>query len=173
MFTGVRLEVIMTVSRPKSSRPAARLLLALSLVLGLCGGAAATGAAPAQATVSAGVSTYVATRALDYTASKRGAPYQYGAAGPSRFDCSGLTKWAYARAGKTLPRTVAQQYAATIRVSRANARPGDLVFFMSGGRPYHVGVRGSAGHVWHSPKTGDHVKLSTIWTTAVVYGRVR
>jgi cell wall-associated NlpC family hydrolase len=92
---------------------------------------------------------------------------------PTSTGLPGLTKWAYARAGKTLPRTVAQQYAATIRVSRANARPGDLVFFMSGGRPYHVGVRGSAGHVWHSPKTGDHVKLSTIWTTAVVYGRVR
>jgi cell wall-associated NlpC family hydrolase len=58
-------------------------------------------------------------------------------------------------------------------VSRSSARPGDLVFFMSGGRPYHVGVRGRAGHVWHSPKTGDHVKLSTIWTSAVAYGRVR
>jgi cell wall-associated NlpC family hydrolase len=58
-------------------------------------------------------------------------------------------------------------------VSRASARPGDLVFFMSGGRPYHVGVRGSAGRVWHSPKAGDRVKLSTIWTSAVAYGRVR
>jgi cell wall-associated NlpC family hydrolase len=58
-------------------------------------------------------------------------------------------------------------------VSRASARPGDLVFFMSGGRPYHMGIRAGAGKVWHSPKTGDHVKLSTIWTSAVAYGRVR
>jgi len=160
-------------SRSMSSRPVARLLVALTLVLGLYGGAATTVAAPAQAMVSAGVSSSVGTRALSYAASKRGAPYKYGAVGPYRFDCSGFTKWSYSHAGRTLPRTVAQQYAATIRVSRANARPGDLVFFMSGGRPYHVGVRASAGKVWHSPKTGDHVKLSTIWTSAVAYGRVR
>ena len=163
----------MTNSRLPSSRPASRVLVALALVLGLCGGAAGTGAAPAQATVSACVSTAVTTGALNHAASRRGALYLYGAAGPSRFDCSGLTKWSYSRAGKTLPRTTMQQYAAVIHVSRASSRAGDLVFFMSGGKPYHVGVRGSAGHVWHSPKTGDRVKLSTIWTSAVVYGRVR
>jgi cell wall-associated NlpC family hydrolase len=163
----------MTVSRLSVSRPATRLLVVLTLVLGLFGGVATTGAAPAQAAVSAGVSASTATRALDYAASKRGAPYQWGAVGPNRFDCSGLTKWAYARTGRTLPRTVAQQYAATIRVSRANARPGDLVFFMSGGRPYHMGIYAGAGMVWHAPSTGDHVRLSTIWTSAVAYGRVR
>jgi len=173
MFTGVRLGITMTNSRLPSSRPVSRVLVALTLILGLCGGAAGTGAAPAQAAVSAGVSKAVATRALNYAASKRGALYLYGSAGPSRFDCSGLTRWSYSRAGKTLPRTTTQQYAAVIHVSRASSRPGDLVFFMSGGRPYHVGVRASAGHVWHSPKTGDRVRLSTIWTSAVVYGRVR
>jgi cell wall-associated NlpC family hydrolase len=160
----------MTFSCSSVSRPATRLLVLLTLVLGLFGG---VGAAPAQATVSAGVSASMTTSALHYAASKKGAPYRYGAVGPYRFDCSGLTKWAYARAGRRLPRTVAQQYAATIRVSRAYARPGDLVFFMSGGRPYHVGIYAGAGRVWHAPKTGDHVKLSTIWTSAVAYGRVR
>ena len=163
----------MTISRSSISRPASRSLVALTLVLGLFGSVATTGAAPAQAAVSRGVSAFMATRALHYAASKKGAPYRYGAVGPSRFDCSGLTKWAYARAGKTLPRTTAQQYAATIRVSRAHARPGDLVFFMRGGRPYHTGVYAGAGRIWHSPKTGDHVRLSTIWRSSVAYGRVR
>jgi cell wall-associated NlpC family hydrolase len=163
----------MTSSRPRSSRPAKRLLVALTLVLGLFGGAATTAAAPAQAAVAAGVSTSLASRALHYTAAKTGTPYQYGAAGPNRFDCSGLTRWAYARAGRSLPRTVAQQYAATIRVSRAHARPGDLVFFMGGRTPYHVGVYAGAGKVWHAPHSGDRVRLSTIWTSAVAYGRVR
>jgi len=163
----------MIISRSSLSRPATRLLVVLTLLLGLFGGVAATGAAPAQATVSAGVSASMTTRALHFAASKRGAPYQYGAVGPNRFDCSGLTKWAYAHAGRALPRTVAQQYAATIRVSRAHARPGDLVFFMSGGRPYHTGIYAGAGRVWHAPKTGDRVRLSTIWTSAVAYGRVR
>lgn len=173
MFAGVRLGITMTISRPTSSRPVARLMVTLALVLGLFEGVSTTGAAPAVASVSAGVSASVATRALNQTASKKGAPYRYGAVGPTRFDCSGLTKWAYARAGRTLPRTVGQQYAATIRVSKANARQGDLVFFMSGGRPYHVGVRAGAGKVWHSPKAGDRVKLSTIWTSSVSYRRVR
>ena len=160
----------MTISRSSVSRPAGRLLLALTLVLGLFGGVATTSAPPAQA---AGVSATVGIRALAFAASKKGAPYRYGAVGPSRFDCSGLTKWAYAHAGRSLPRTVAQQFAATIRVSRANARRGDLVFFMSGGKPYHSGVYAGAAKVWHAPKTGDHVKLATIWTSAVTYGRVR
>jgi cell wall-associated NlpC family hydrolase len=159
----------MTSARSTASRPATSLLLVLTLVLGLLGGAATVGAAPAQAAVSA----TVANRVLSFAASRRGAPYKYGAAGPTRFDCSGLTKWAYARAGKTLPRTAAQQYGATIRVSRANARRGDLIFFMSGGRPYHMGVYAGSGKLWHAPKTGDVVKLSTIWSSAVTFGRVR
>lgn len=159
----------MTSSRSIVSRPVTCLLVVLTLVLGLFGGVATVGVAPAQAAVSA----TVASKALSYTASKRGAPYRYGAVGPYQFDCSGLTKWAYARAGKTLPRTAAQQYAATIRVSRANARSGDLIFFMSGGRPYHMGMYAGAGRLWHAPKTGDVVKLSTIWTSAVAFGRVR
>jgi cell wall-associated NlpC family hydrolase len=163
----------MTVSFSSLFRPATRLLVVLTLVLGLFGGVAVKDATQAQAAVSTGVSAAVATKALGYAASKKGAPYLWGAVGPSRFDCSGLTKWAYARAGRTLPRTVAQQYAATIRVSKAKARLGDLVFFMSGGVGYHMGVYAGAGKIWHSPKTGDRVKLSTIWTTAVAYGRVR
>jgi cell wall-associated NlpC family hydrolase len=163
----------MTFSCSTVSRPATRLLVILTLVLGLFGGVATTVAAPAQAIVPAAVSASMAARALHFAASKKGAPYRYGAVGPNRFDCSGLTKWAYARAGRTLPRTVAQQYAATTRVSRAHARPGDLVFFMSGGMPYHTGIYAGAGRVWHAPKTGDHVRLSTIWTSAVAYGRVR
>jgi cell wall-associated NlpC family hydrolase len=169
MFAGVRLGVFMTISLSSFSRPAARLPVVLTLVLGLCGGAATTGAAPAQAVVTA----TTANGALAYARSRNGAPDRYGAVGPSRFDCSGLTKWSYARAGKTLPRTTTQQYAATIRVSKASRRPGDLVFFKSGSSIYHVGIYAGANRVWHAPHTGDHVRLAIIWTSAVAYGRVR
>lgn len=162
----------MNASQTRASRPAARMLTVLTLVLGLFGGAAITVADPAQS-LTAGVSATTATRALNYAAAKRGAPYQWGAVGPTRFDCSGFTKWSYARVGKVLPRTVAQQYAATIRVSKANRRPGDLVFFMSGGHPYHMGIYAGSNRLWHAPKTGDHVHLATLWTSAVAYGRVR
>jgi cell wall-associated NlpC family hydrolase len=165
----------MTISRSSFSRPATRLLVVLTFISGLSGGVAMVAAAPpAQAgTVRVGVSTYRANAAVYYARSKSGARYLYGAAGPTRFDCSGLTKWVYGRAGKTIPRTTTLQYRATIRVARANRRPGDLVFFSSRAAGiYHVGIYAGSNRIWHSPRTGDHVRLSIIWTT-VSYGRVR
>ncbi|MGX2998510.1 C40 family peptidase [Streptomyces sp. JNUCC 64] len=114
-----------------------------------------------------------ATKALNVAASKKGAPYRWGATGPSRFDCSGLTLYAYKKAGKTLPRTAGAQYNKTKRVSAGNRAKGDLVFFSSGRNVYHVGIYAGGGKMWHSPKTGDVVRLSKIWTKSVKYGRVR
>jgi cell wall-associated NlpC family hydrolase len=166
MFSGVRLEIPMT-SRSRSSLSLTHFLVVLALVLGLSGGVSTTTAAPAQALVSAAKSG----KAYNYAASKRGTLYLWGGVGPRRFDCSGLTKWSYARVGKRLPRTVKQQYAATVRVRYV--RKGDLVFFMQGGRPYHVGLYAGARRVLHSPKTGSRVKIVRIWTKAVIYKRVR
>lgn len=159
----------MTVSPTIVSRPATHMLMVLMLALGLSGGIAVLSAPRADALVSA----TTAKSALAKAASKRGSPYQWGAMGPYRFDCSGLTKWSFARVGKYLPRTAAQQYSATTRISPASRRPGDLVFFISAGRVYHNGIYAGANKMWHSPKTGSYVKLSIIWTTAVRYGRVR
>lgn len=58
-----------------------------------------------------------ATKALKIAASKKGAPYRWGATGPSRFDCSGLTLYSFKKAGKKLPRTAQQQYNKTDRKS--------------------------------------------------------
>ena len=54
----------------------------------------------------------LASRALHIAASKKGSPYQYGASGPHRFDCSGLTLYSFKHAGKKLPRTASAQLAA-------------------------------------------------------------
>jgi cell wall-associated NlpC family hydrolase len=144
--------------------------MVLALLLSLSGGLATTLAPPAQA---AGVSASMRHRALIYAASRKGAPYKYGAAGPRRFDCSGLTMWAYAHAGRRIPRTAAQQYSATIHIRKVTRRPGDLVFFFSRGKVYHVAIYAGAGKVWHAPRTGSFVKRVTLWTSAVRYGRVR
>ncbi|MEO3977496.1 C40 family peptidase [Streptomyces sp. CAU 1734] len=114
-----------------------------------------------------------AGKALKVAASKKGSPYKYGAAGPSRFDCSGLTLYAFKKAGKKLPRTAQQQFNKTNRVSKSSRKAGDLVFFHSGGSVYHVGIYAGKGKVWHSPKRGSWVKLDKIWTKSVKYGRVR
>ncbi|MGX1883038.1 C40 family peptidase [Streptomyces sp. NPDC055287] len=113
------------------------------------------------------------TKALNVAASKKGAPYKYGAAGPSRFDCSGLTLYSYKKAGKSLPRTAQSQYNKTRHVSSSSRKRGDLVFFHSGRSVYHVGIYAGKGKIWHSPKSGSVVKLEKIWSKSVWYGRVR
>ncbi|WP_447035322.1 C40 family peptidase [Streptomyces sp. DSM 118878] len=114
-----------------------------------------------------------ATKALKVAASKKGAPYAYGATGPHRFDCSGLTQYSFKRTGKKLPRTAAAQYNKTRHIGKSQRTPGDLVFFHSGRSVYHVGIYAGNGRIWHSPKTGAVVRLEKIWSNSVWYGRVR
>ncbi|MFF1464424.1 C40 family peptidase [Streptomyces sp. NPDC058330] len=112
-------------------------------------------------------------KALKIAASKKGAPYRWGAAGPHRFDCSGLTLYSFKKAGKKLPRTAQQQYNSTRHLTRSQRQRGDLVFFHSGSDVYHVGIYAGGGKIWHSPKTGAVVRLEKIWANNVWYGRVR
>ncbi|MFY4718691.1 C40 family peptidase [Streptomyces sp. LaBMicrA B280] len=114
----------------------------------------------------------MATKALNIAASKRGAPYQWGAVGPRRFDCSGLTLYSFKKAGKKLPRTAAQQYNKTHHISSGSRRAGDLVFFHYGSNVYHVGIYAGHNKIWHAPKSGSVVRLEKIWTKSVWYGRV-
>jgi cell wall-associated NlpC family hydrolase len=60
-----------------------------------------------------------------------GLPYKWAGESPDEggFDCSGLVYWAFAAAGKWLPRTAQTQYDATARITRAERAPGDLVFY--------------------------------------------
>ncbi|SEG70619.1 Cell wall-associated hydrolase, NlpC family [Actinacidiphila yanglinensis] len=117
----------------------------------------------------------VSAQALSIAASKKGSPYQWGATGPNRFDCSGLTLYSFKRAGKKLPRTASAQYNRTTHISASSRRAGDLVFFhsgSSGSSVYHVGIYAGGGYIWHAPKTGATVRLERIWTSGVWYGRV-
>ncbi|MEU6881087.1 C40 family peptidase [Streptomyces sp. NPDC046712] len=124
------------------------------------------------ATSEAQAATSHAGKALSIAASKKGSPYKYGATGPTRFDCSGLTLYSYKKAGKSLPRTAQQQYNKTRHISASSRKQGDLVFFHSGGRVYHVGIYAGNNKIWHSPKQGSWVKLDKIWSSRVYYGRV-
>ncbi|HMA46719.1 MAG TPA: NlpC/P60 family protein [Frankiaceae bacterium] len=47
-----------------------------------------------------------------------------------------------------------------------------MVFFGSPGGIYHMGIYAGGGMMWHAPQSGDVVKLSTIWTTSYLVGRV-
>ncbi|MET9293197.1 C40 family peptidase [Streptomyces sp. NPDC003077] len=114
----------------------------------------------------------VSAQALRIAASKKGAPYQYGATGPHRFDCSGLTLYSFKRAGKSLPRTAASQYNRTRHIPASARKHGDLVFFKSSRGIHHVGIYAGSNKIWHAPKTGAVVRLEKIWTRNVLYGRV-
>lgn len=104
--------------------------------------------------------------------SKLGSPYQWAAAGPDSFDCSGFTMWCYARVGVALPHSSAAQISVGQRVSRDNLAPGDLVFF---GRStiHHVGIYIGGGNFIHSPNTGDVVKISSLDARSDYYGACR
>ncbi|MDZ4655443.1 MAG: NlpC/P60 family protein [Coriobacteriia bacterium] len=93
--------------------------------------------------------------------SKLGAPYEWGAAGPSSFDCSGFTMWVYARVGVSLPHSSRAQINCGQRVSRVNLAPGDLVFFGTS-VIHHVGIYVGGGMYIHAPNTGDVVKISSL-----------
>lgn len=91
--------------------------------------------------------------------SQKGVDYRWGASKPgSGFDCSGFTRYAYKQAGIDLPRTSrAQAYAGT-RVSRSEARPGDLVVW-----PGHVGIYAGNGKVIEASRSRDQIVERTIW----------
>ena len=151
-------------------RPALlRFVLAVAIVVSIGGFAQLASAPAAHASFSAAKGQKV----VRVAATRKGAAYRWGAIGPRRFDCSGLTKWSFARVGKTLPRTSRAQYKATKRISKSQRRKVDLVFFLSRGRVYHVGIYAGGGKIWHAPKPGDRVKLAKIYSSSVRYGRVR
>jgi len=130
-------------------------------------------AAAAPSAVSAAArAAALRTGVMVTAASLKGRPYRYGATGPSAFDCSGYTRYVFARNGISLPRTSRAQYRATKRISKASARKGDLVFFGRGSAVYHVGIYAGNGMMWHSPRAGKSVRLIKIWTSNWSAGRI-
>jgi len=103
----------------------------------------------------------------------QGVPYVYGGTSPRGFDCSGYTRYVFARHGVSLPRVASDQYAATRHISRSQAHRGDLVAFPGSGGIYHIGIYAGHNHIWHSPYTGSYVHRERIWTSNVLFGRVR
>ena len=125
-----------------------------------------------HSTSSGSVGTFRA-KVLREAAKLKGTPYRYGGTSPRGFDCSGYTGYVYKKAGKKLPRTSRQQYSATKHISRKAAKPGDLVFFRSGGGGvYHVGIYAGGNMLWHASKPGKPVAKAKIWTSSVAFGRV-
>ncbi|MGY1822384.1 C40 family peptidase [Geodermatophilus sp. SYSU D00079] len=114
--------------------------------------------APAAAPVVAGSGAVQA--AIDAAMAQRGKPYVWAAAGPGSFDCSGLVQYAFKAAGISLPHSSRSQSAMGTQVSRAEARPGDLVAFYS--PVSHIGIYLGNGQMVHAPTSGDVVKVASV-----------
>lgn len=82
-------------------------------------------------------------RLLQVALNQVGKPYVWGAKGPERFDCSGLTQWSYGQIGIRIPAGTAGQWPQMRAVEAAALQPGDLIFFaIAGGGIDHVGLLG-------------------------------
>jgi len=109
--------------------------------------------------------------AISAAMSQLGVPYRFAKSEPGvAFDCSGLTKYAWGKAGVSLPHQSAAQYAATPRVPKDQAQPGDLIFYHS---PIgHVAIYLGNDQLIHAPATGDVVKVSRVnWSKVVGVSR--
>jgi cell wall-associated NlpC family hydrolase len=101
-----------------------------------------------------------AAAAVHYAMAQVGKAYVYGAAGPSAFDCSGLTMMAWAQAGVSLPHSSSAQYGMGPHVSESELQPGDLVFYYS---PIsHVAMYIGNGMIVHAANPGAGVHVSPL-----------
>jgi cell wall-associated NlpC family hydrolase len=141
-------------------RAAVVLLAGAGVALSPLPAQAAAAGGPSTATVAAAPApapTPAAQVAVDTALAQQGKPYVWGGAGPDSFDCSGLTQYAYAAAGITLPHSSSMQSTLGAPVAYADLQPGDLVFFYS--PVSHVGMYIGNGQMVHAGTSGDVVKV--------------
>jgi murein DD-endopeptidase len=93
-----------------------------------------------------------------------GTRYRYGGADLAGFDCSGLVYFIHRELGMTVPRTAADQYAASKPVNVHSLTPGDLLFFRTtrAQRITHVAIYAGGGRFVHAPQTGRTIELRDI-----------
>lgn len=124
---------------------------------------------------AAGSASGRASAAVAYALAQVGKSYVFGAAGPSAFDCSGLTMMAWAQAGVSLVHSATVQYDQTTRVAQSDIQPGDLVFFYS--PIQHNGIYVGGGKFVHAANPEEGVRVdslfSSYWQSVLVgIGRV-
>ena len=106
-----------------------------------------------------------------------GLSYRFGGNSPTQgLDCSGFMQYIFKRSmGITLPRTSAEMATVGQQVDRANLKPGDMVFFGSGGRVSHVGMYIGNDRFIHAPRTGRDIEITsmngTYWKNRYITAR--
>ncbi|MBO0803633.1 MAG: C40 family peptidase [Nocardiopsaceae bacterium] len=117
-------------------------------------------------------------QAATYAKSMEGVRYVYGGTSRAGIDCSGLTQYVYDHLGRPIGRTAEDQFRQFRPVSKAQASPGDLVFFHVTSDPdsyvYHVAVyEGGDDMVAASSGAGRVIWESLAWAgDTVTYGTI-
>ena len=119
---------------------------------------AAAASTPAVAPAAVVASSAAAQVAVDTALAQVGDPYVWGAGGPNAFDCSGLTSYAYAAAGVTLPHSSKSQAQMGQSVPVSQLQPGDLLFFYS--PTSHVAMYIGGGKMVHASTSSQPVKVA-------------
>ena len=105
---------------------------------------------------------------ISWAEEQLGKPYQWGAAGPGSFDCSGLTMEALAQAGIAVTHNANAQWQQTKArpVAGNQLTPGDLVFYAGSDgsltAPGHVGIYVGNGEIIDAPYTGANVRFDPL-----------
>lgn len=107
------------------------------------------------------------SKVLEIAARYVGVPYVYGGTTPRGFDCSGFTSYVYDQLGIDLPRSSGAQRSAGTVISRADARPGDLIW-----TPGHVAIYAGGNTQIDAPRPGKTVQFRKIWQRNPVFIRV-
>jgi cell wall-associated NlpC family hydrolase len=118
-----------------------------------------------------------ARAAIDFALAQLGEPYIWAAAGPSSWDCSGLTMGAWKKAGVQLPHYSVAQYEQIKHISEDDLRAGDLIFWADDsndpGTIFHVAMYLGGGRMIHAPRPGRPVTTDSIyyWEAPDFFGR--
>jgi len=140
------------------------------------GGAQGSTTAPSWAW-SSGASATQGDIAANWALSQLGKPYQWGAAGPYTYDCSGLTMEAWAHAGVALLHYTGYQWEEGPHVPLNELQRGDLLFYATNNSDpatiHHVGIYIGNGMMVDAPYTGALVRIDSIYAPGIPIGAVR
>jgi cell wall-associated NlpC family hydrolase len=137
---------------------------------GTGGNGSDNGSCPSVSMPTAGAAT-----AVRVACAQIGKPYVYNTEGPNTFDCSGLTRYAWLAAGKSLTHQSVAQLKQTTRITKDQLQPGDLIFFYSTSTPSHVGLYVGNGIMVHASRAGVPVRTKNVSKDSSItgYGRVK
>lgn len=114
--------------------------------------------APNAERIHQALSSTAIEKAISAAESQKGKPYAWGGTGPNSFDCSGLVQYSFKQAGVNLPRIAHDQVNSGTRVTYANARRGDILYWAdSGGYAYHVAIYLGGGRMIDAPSSGGSI----------------